>query len=231
MQVQALFFDMDDTLLNDASSFRLAATKVCAEIHAGIDAARLASTYAEVAESFWSKQPWVTGAFKSVRVQLWRSALSACGCDDESLAVEASRLYAAYRLEIYELYADTQHLLEALAGRHRLAVITNGDGATQRNRLRLSGLDRYFDLVVAATDLDSGKPDPAIFRHALTGLGLKADDVWHIGDRLDSDVLGALNTGLTAVWLNRGGVVRDPDHPAPHHEIASLAELPKLVSS
>jgi putative hydrolase of the HAD superfamily len=74
-----------------------------------------------------------------------------------------------------------------------------------------------------------GKPHPAIFHHALTQLGLDPAVVWHVGDRLDADVLGAHNAGLTSVWLNRQGAVRETHHPEPHHEIVSLRDLIGLL--
>jgi cyclopropane-fatty-acyl-phospholipid synthase len=60
-------------------------------------------------------------------------------------------------------------------------------------------------------------------------LGLQADETWHIGDSLSSDVAGAKAAGLTAVWLNRHGVQRTGSDPEPDYEIASLSELLPLL--
>jgi putative hydrolase of the HAD superfamily len=229
MRVQAIFFDLDDTLVDDAASFRLTALRACSEIDTGIEAALLTEAYVRVSDEFWRHQPWVSANFEAIRVRLWQDALRACGCDESGLAAQISGLYSTLRREICEVYEDTEAALNALAADYTLGVITNGHGDTQRDRLRSAGLDRYFDLIVAATDIDAGKPDPAIFEHALQGLRLDAAAVWHVGDRLDSDVIGALNVGLTAVWMNRRGLARDASHPEPHHEIASLSELQGLL--
>jgi putative hydrolase of the HAD superfamily len=229
MPVEAIFFDLDDTLVDDAASFRIATARVCAELDGGLDQVLLTATYVQVSDDYWTSRAYAYGDLYEVRLQLWRTALSACGCDDDSSASRARDLYTTYRMEVCEVYDETHSVLEALAGSHRLGVITNGHGETQRNRLRISGLDRYFDLILASTDIDAGKPDTAIFRHALKTVALAPDKALHVGDSLEADVAGALNAGLTAVWLNRRGASREPHDPEPHHEIESLSELMGLL--
>jgi putative hydrolase of the HAD superfamily len=229
-RIDATFFDLDDTLVDDQASFRIATARACAELAAGVDEALLTSTYIEVSDAWWRSQVYAYGDLYIVRLMLWRRALALCGCDDEPTAMRARDLYTAYRTEVCEVYDETRAVLEALAGRYRLAVITNGHGDTQRNRLRVSGLDRYFDLVVAATDIDAGKPDPAIFRHAMERLDVAPSATWHVGDSLVSDVAGAHASGLAAaVWLNRRAEQREDGQAAPHHEISALGELPGLL--
>src|SRR5690606_268839 len=114
--------------------------------------------------------------------------------------------YARYRYEFAVPFDETKEVLERLQGRYRLAVITNGVGEQQRARLEAAGLEPYFDVVVAATDIDAGKPDPAVFQHTLDLLGARPGEAWHIGDSLTADVVGARSAGLeAAVWLNRNG--------------------------
>lgn len=40
---------------------------------------------------------------------------------------------------------------------------------------------------------------------ALTGVGLPAGQVVHIGDSLGSDVAGASSAGINTIWVNRSG--------------------------
>jgi putative hydrolase of the HAD superfamily len=227
--VRALFFDLDNTLVDDEASMRLAVERVCAELGApwsGRAAAELTEVYMQVSIAFWATQPFVTNdLIATMRLKLWRAALARCGCHDEAVVERARDAYARHRMDACHVYPDSVEVLSRLAGRYRLAVITNGAGDMQRGRLRAARLDAYIDLVVASTDLDTGKPDPAIFRYALSKLDLPPDAVWHVGDRLDADVLGAHNAGLTSVWLNRRGETRRASEPEPHHEIASLTEL------
>jgi putative hydrolase of the HAD superfamily len=126
-------------------------------------------------------------------------------------------------------FPDVVALLEALQGRLPLAIITNGFGDTQREKLEVMRIHAHFELVLAAGDLGIGKPDPAIFQYALDKLALAADAVWHVGDSLTSDVAGAKASGLTAVWLNRQRIERRSGDAEPDLEIVSLAELLPLL--
>ncbi len=91
------------------------------------------------------------------------------------------------------------------------------------------GIERVFDAVVVSGEIGVSKPEPFVFAHAIKELGVKKENVWHVGDSLKTDVMGALGAGLTAVWLNRAGVRRKENDPRPHHEIRSLRELAQLV--
>jgi putative hydrolase of the HAD superfamily len=76
---------------------------------------------------------------------------------------------------------------------------------------------------VVSAEVGVGKPDAAIFRHALAQLGV--DRAVMVGDSLDRDIDGALAADLDAVWLNRAGLASRPGVVA----ISSLRELPALL--
>lgn len=59
--------------------------------------------------------------------------------------------------------------------------------------------------VFTSEDARSYKPRKELFELALGSTGLKADEVIHIGDSLSSDVKGATDVGIQAVWVNRSG--------------------------
>ena len=52
-------------------------------------------------------------------------------------------------------------------------------------------------------ELGAGKPDAAVFDHALGLLGAEREDAVMVGDSLECDVAGARAAGLGAVWVNR----------------------------
>jgi putative hydrolase of the HAD superfamily len=228
--VEAIFFDFDNTLADDDASQRLAvaraARQVCAAM-SGLAADALASTYLGVSGYFWQKTAYVSD-IASTRLQLWRQALSTHGCDDDAIAADVCEVYVKERMHVCSLYDETHEVISRLSRDYRLAIITNGGSEQQLGRLRAAGLDDYFDLLVGA-DGGAGKPEVAIFQEALQRLGLDPARVWHAGDRLDADVLGANNAGLISVWLNRSGARRRPQDPAPAYEVETLADLEKLL--
>ena len=59
-------------------------------------------------------------------------------------------------------------------------------------------------MLVFSDEVGSRKPDPDIFLAALDALGVDATAAMYVGDRLDTDVQGAGNVGMTtaqALWF------------------------------
>jgi HAD superfamily hydrolase (TIGR01509 family) len=112
-----------------------------------------------------------------------------------------------------------------------LVLVTNGAGCLQREKLEASGLAGHFDAVVVSADVGVGKPDPAVFRHALGLVDAAPDDALMISDTLERDVDGALAAGLRAVWVDRFGrpgrdgvtaITRSPSSPRSYDAYVSL---------
>ncbi|MEO2151559.1 MAG: HAD-IA family hydrolase, partial [Thermococcus sp.] len=124
------------------------------------------------------------------------------------------------------VYPDVVPILEWLKGNgYRLGVVTSGP-EYQRLKLELTGLDKYFDVIVTREDVKAIKPEPKIFLHALERLGVEPGEALYVGDSLSQDVYGAKHVGMTAVWINRDG--SDGYHMA-DYEIRTLHELRKIL--
>ena len=115
-------------------------------------------------------------------------------------------------------FTDAAPLLQALQGRYRLAVLTNGAPAHQREKLHGSGLATYFEAVVVSGEVGVGKPDPRIFAAALAALAVAPSATVMVGDSIERDIVGAQAAGLRAVWLNRSGM---DYHPGEHEPPAA----------
>jgi putative hydrolase of the HAD superfamily len=103
---------------------------------------------------------------------------------------------------VWELYPEVPGVLEELAPRFRLAVISNFDG---RLRLILQhlGISKFFSLVFISSELGADKPDPEIFRRALNLINLNANEVVHVGDDPERDWNAASAAGLSVFRLDR----------------------------
>ncbi|MDN4604097.1 HAD family hydrolase [Paenibacillus sp. F6_3S_P_1C] len=78
--------------------------------------------------------------------------------------------------------------------------------------------------VITSEDVRSYKPRSEMFDEAINRYGLQRDEVIHIGDSLVSDVQGAQNAGIKAVWLNRKGKSK-PKQITPDYECKDLADV------
>ena len=221
---EVILFDLDDTLVDDSGGYRLSIEGVCSDLGPPFEPAELGAAYDAVSNTWWP-----SGDLTPIRLKLWTAALSSCGYDP-ALAPKVVGRYLHHRIHTAKLLDGAAVLLESLRPHYRLAIVTNGGGDIQRRRIAHLQLGSYFDAVVASTDIDAGKPDARIFQHALRELRAEPEDAWHVGDSLASDVAGALNAGLeAAVWYNCNGAECGDEDPRPHHQIASLSELPSLL--
>ena len=88
-----------------------------------------------------------------------------------------------------------------------MAVVSNSSfGAPViRRELARHDLAEHLAFVLVSADYAVRKPNPLLFEVAAARLGLAPDEIWFVGDRLDTDVRGARDAGMTAVWFNRNG--------------------------
>jgi FMN phosphatase YigB (HAD superfamily) len=128
--------------------------------------------------------------------------------------------------ETSETLAGRRSLLERLAGRLPLAVVSNGCGNTER-LLAEAGLESVFRAIVDSSQVGFWKPDPRIFEPALHRLGVPRDRVAVVGDRTDRDVEAALAGGLRAAWVAGAGSLAAEDERlrGVHAVLRSVNEL------
>ena len=239
--VRAVFFDLDETLLDDDRSMREAVTRTCqalARHHKHIDSTKLETTYLRVAEEWWLGSSSVprtsesgSTAGRDIRIEVWGKAFNAYGLTDKDLAVEAADIYTSERRAGYCLFPDASQALQALHPRYTLGVITNGPAETQREKLHVTGIVPYLHTFVISGELGVGKPDPGIFLKALESAKVTPEEAVHVGDSLTSDVAGARGIGMYAVWINRTKTARPQNAPDPDLEIHSLHALVSLLIS
>src|SRR5882724_142707 len=96
---------------------------------------------------------------------------------------------------VWELYPEVHGVLEELQPRFKLAVISNFDG---RLRLILQhlGISKFFTNIFLSSELGADKPDPEIYRRALSLMNVKSNEVLHVGDDSQRDWQAATAAGL-----------------------------------
>ena len=82
-----------------------------------------------------------------------------------------------------------------------IAIISNSEGHLAELVDQL-GWSNDFDVVVDSGRLGIDKPDPRIFQHACAALGVKPEQLLHVGDAWEADVQGALGASASAVWFD-----------------------------
>jgi FMN phosphatase YigB (HAD superfamily) len=131
--------------------------------------------------------------------------------------------------ELEDLYRDALPCLELLRARGlRVGIAGNQSEALER-WTRAAG----FPVSVIGSSATWGvrKPAPGFFRRMVVEAGGEADRLAYVGDRVDNDVLPALEAGIVAVHLRRGPWGRLQASPPGAVSIDSLAELAEALAS
>lgn len=234
----AVLLDLDDTVLDHAPGRAAAGRRVAAlvaERHPDLPAGAVAEQLARSGSWFWdepSRSAWGRLDLARARSAIFEHALEALGRPDPALAGEAVALHLRER-EAHSRLAEgaLETLVHLRAAVPRLALVTNGAAAAQRAKIERFDLARYFDHVQIEGEFGAGKPDAAVYRHVLTRLGVAPEDALMVGDDFGWDVLGALDAGLHAAWIDAAGRGRPPA-PAPreHLVLRALRELPERLA-
>ena len=126
-----------------------------------------------------------------------------------------------------ELLPQVESTLRELAQRHRLLLVTKGDGEEQRGKLERSGLQDLF----AAVEVPAEKNE-AMYRDLVARHGFDPASTWMIGNSPRSDINPALAAGLQAVflphdltWALEHEVLDAPGEGQHLLELGSIAEL------
>lgn len=221
-RVQAVCLDVDDTLIDFTGSARKALSKMIGRDDLWPRWQRMTDEH--VAKVIAGEMDVDT--MRRARTKAFLADIGALIDDEMVTELEHRRLVEMNAA--WSLFDDALPCLDWLqAAGLKVAAVTNASGEHQRAKLGNLGIARFFDTVVIAGELGTAKPDPRIFHTACDRMDVPVAETVHVGDRLDTDAVGARHAGLHGVWLNRR-------HAATRVEpgvqvIETLSDLPELL--
>ena len=208
---EAIFFDLDDTLVDfdgpglARACWELACTEAAPSV--GIAAAQLQEACEGVSSWYWSDPE----RHRQGRLDLLAAttaivdqALEASGSRDPDRALVIAKRYRALRDQRLALLdGAVETIVELTSAGYALGLITNGEALTQRAKIERFALTDHFAYIGIEGEVGVGKPDEEAYLRALHALGCSPSDAWMVGDNLVWDVIGAQRVGLRAVWVDR----------------------------
>jgi 2-haloacid dehalogenase len=228
---RTLLLDLDHTIFDfDASevaAFDAALTLL--GVDHGTTADHLA-TYQRLNNALWAAAE--RGEIRSSEIRDLRFELLAAelGVDagDESLRTVADTFVTGLGAH-GDLFPGALDVLEALAQRVEVAIVSNGLGEVVHSRIDRLGIGQLFAAVIVSSEVGASKPAPAIFDAAFAALGHPDHaTTLMVGDSLTSDIAGGRAYGIDTCWYNPDR--RTPgEHDTFTHQIHNLAELLSIV--
>ncbi len=220
-----LFFDLDRTLYDFDTNNRDALRELYAlyklEENTGTAFDSFMEVYTGVNLSLWAD--YKKNLISKEELNLWRfeKTFGTLGITHPHPAGFAAKYLELSPLKT-RLLPGTHEVLDYLGKRYRLHILTNGFEEVQYRKLDTCRLRTYFTTVITSEQAGARKPDPAIFRYALSVAGASPDEVLMIGDDPETDILGARQEGIDQVWLAQPGE-NSPIQPT--YRIGRLEEL------
>ncbi|MDS9473026.1 HAD family hydrolase [Sporosarcina pasteurii] len=164
------------------------------------------------------------------RQNAWTGGLKRMGIDDATFGKELAELFVENRKDSPFIYEETFSVLDKLKEDYQLVLITNGSPSLQQTKLDITPeLVPYFDHIIISGGFGVGKPDRSIFEHALDLCQLKPEEALMVGDNRMTDILGANQTGIPSVWINRENDAAI-EEVTPTYEIKHLDELYTILN-
>lgn len=225
-----IFFDLDHTLWD----YETNSAETLLELYDQYDLqSKGVSTSSQFTQQFRdvNTKLWVqfdTGAITSdvIRTERFKLVLEPFGVKDQSLCDDLARDYLTICPQKGHVMPHAIEVLDYLSGQYKLSVITNGFEEIQHMKLKSSNLTHYFDHIVTSQRAGSRKPSCAIFNFALDCYNIKNHEALMVGDNLITDIGGACNAYIDAVFFNPEKISHD-GHSA--YEINCLSELRTIL--
>ncbi len=227
---KAIIFDLDNTLINYTQCELESMKRTCND-HSlfNQDAAQWElfwQTYLVHNERYWID--FVTGgSIKTINDVLkfsFRDTLNL----EEILHSKLSDTYWNYFCNTCFFENGAEQLLEHTREKYQLGIITNGISSSQRTRLRAGNIDSLFQSIVISDEVGIRKPKKEIFEMALNELNVSHKEALFVGDSLQDDYQGSINSGIDFCYYNRQNVKLSAD-VKPKYVVNDLLDLVRVM--
>lgn len=230
--MDAIFFDVDDTLFSTSDFARRARRAACeamADVGMKLSVDQLEIELREVVSEFTSNYDH---HFDQLLRRIPRRHYK--GVNHAILVAAGVKAYHDTKAVHLEPYPDAVALLRDLAQLEEVVVgvITSGLGVKQAEKLLRLGIYHYLSpsAIYISDQIGINKPNVKLYRRACSDLNLKPAHCLYVGDRMTRDIDPANALGLQTVLIRRGGRhSEETGVSTPTHVISHFDELREIL--
>jgi putative hydrolase of the HAD superfamily len=230
--VDAIFFDVDDTLFSTSEFARRARRAACeamASVGLTLPVEEIEVELREVVSEFTSNYDH---HFDQLLRRIPRRHYK--GVNHAILVAAGIKAYHDTKATELAPYPDAVALLRDLSQVEGLivGVITSGLSVKQAEKLLRLGIYRYLspNAIYISDQIGINKPNVKLYRRACSDLNLKPARCVYVGDRMTRDIDPANSLGLTTVHIKRGGKHSNEQGVSePAHVITHFDELREIL--
>lgn len=202
--IKALFFDIDNTLIDFHKSAYSAMCDAMAELCLEVESEALFAHFLAVNDILWKDVERGTLTVDRLHEIRWNTIFSRTGVDFDGVGFE--RVFRKYLFFSAAEVEGAAHLLRSVQGKYRIFAASNASEAQQRTRLEHCGMLDCFEGIFCSEQLGAHKPSRAFFDACFARAGgLSPAEVLLIGDSPSADIAGAKSCGMPACLYDPSG--------------------------
>ena len=227
MKYNLFLFDLDDTLLDFKATERLAFFSTMKSLGLEKNLDEMFQSYKVENHHLWKlfEEGKVEKSF--LKVERFRKTF-----ENFNLTYDASSTAHHYLEQLSSnivLIEGAVELCQWLHDRGEIGIITNGNQNVQTMRIKNSQLAPYISFLSVSEACGFAKPDLRFFEYSIKmAKNFSRPSTLVIGDRLETDILGAPRFGVDSCWFNPGYKENDKGIKATY-QISSLGDLKKIL--
>jgi putative hydrolase of the HAD superfamily len=238
-KVSAIYFDLDDTLCGywNATKAGLRSAFEQNPIE-GKSVDEMIQGWADVFRVFSSSlkdntplfEEYLTSGYPT-RLHQMKETLLHFGVDDSDHAERLCHSYMVERDRNLKLFDDAIDVLEKLAARYPLGLITNGPADIQNQEINTTGIRKYLSNIFIEGEMRIGKPHRTVFERAENAVNKSPEELVMIGNSYGHDIRPAIEYGWATIWTRRDSDVAPSSRTGKPEEIPTGEPLPTLTVS
>lgn len=220
--IRNILLDLDDTLLDFGVAEHAALMRTFEDFGIPADEAVM-RRYSQINSNCWRRLERGEISRSEVLIGRFRALFAEMALPGR--AEEVNARYEEYLAREHAFVPGASALLEALYGKYRLYIVSNGTAKIQYSRIAGADIGKYFDGIFISEEIGYDKPDRAFFSYCFSQIpDFSREESVIVGDSLTSDMLGGRNAGVRTVWFNPAKK-RDEIGAMPDFEIQAPRQL------
>lgn len=223
--IKYLLIDLDGTILNFKSGERKAFISTIKEYTSYNLTDEDINIFSDLNERLFNE--FASGKMKRIEFQIKRFNEIAKIYNIEIDAEKANAYYINKLKYMGDLYEDVEDTLTYLSTKYILLIASNGMLEIQNKRLENAQIRNLFQKNYVSEVIGYNKPDSRFFEYIFNDLNdYDPNHYIMIGDRLDTDILGAKSVGIKGILVNRDNMI---GKVIPDYEVSSFDQIKNIL--
>lgn len=231
MKYTDILIDLDDTLIDTAANTKATVQEVYEDYHLGEYFESFADFFAfyhKNVSKLWDM--YNKGQIVKEELQTMRFTTSLLHLDGftDAKVRTINEDYIERVIQKDTLVEGAIDLLNYLKSKYRMHILSNGFTEMQYKKMRSAKIsEEYFDNIILSDAVGINKPHPDIFRFALKKANCTTAHAIMIGDNLQTDIMGACNSGIDQLWFNPESKTSETIQPT--FTVQTLNEIKQIL--